>query len=1748
MKKITSVLISALLFVASLSVCSFSALGKTANSSENSQAILSEEKDDSLIPNTFESVASLIPNTYAKMVNGEDIHLGYFGGSVTNGYGANQGVNCWRGLSQRWLQETYGTKYNMKFYEGTHAGLGGTGVDLNLYRARDVLELDGEDPVDLLFVEFSINDSYEGSSYDKSAFFMESLIQEVWQLQPTCDIVVVLTTDHGKMTAANRHHMNAQAHADVAEYYGIPCFWFADYMYPFLLEENGGTVFPSATSELWYKYYMDGCHPNAGGYQKYFEFLRDNFLIPNLDETKGFSKNVTNHTIPSVPYNSTEKFLSQFKAYHSAQTSTYYNQRIRNNADMIYPAEIVNIGTDGYGYGIYKPANKKYLYSSKPGMSFTVTFKSRNAGLYYKGHPTQGLIQYRVDGGNWQYVSMYKASSNQNEYFMFYENLAEELHTVDVILRKTANGSDLEFRGLFVEGDSSGYGAVLSEGAPNTADLTEIVKVPTVLTPSLLNTVISGGGTSNDASSFSVYHLGITDTDVLRYVPNPSSGKSVASDCYNATFRSVSVPEYNYAVIRYYYELEPGTTVANAVGNKQFINFLQLSNGNPKSVGINSADKIVLGGSGANESIIDMTAIGARTGHTGNLSQMHFYPYGDVSGNKLVSTEIMNIESVTFYADYPYEELYEISVTSNISVTENAQTIDLSSFKILPSAHKYAKIKYSASENVNLSLRFDNGMYNIATGKNDGSFTATKLAPAGNGEIIINLSEIAQSGQTDYYKDVDIFANGKIDVESVTFCVDYPDKNAEFTVKFDANGGAGAVPDSVSGKIGQLVNLPAASLEKDGNLFLGWGLSADATTVIQEYTVPVDGATLYAVYAESATITYHKNGGTGTAPLAVKAIVGKTVDLIDADNLSSDNAIFIGWGLTANATEPISSVTVPTEGITVYAIYKKLDTVYVTSENSLIYNGIPYPADYATLTEALDALGANGGNIIFSGVYDGISFFNSLNSSAPLITLEGADNSSILRFESTSAVNAPMKCNLTLKYVKILLAVNDNSKNTDLYIKGMGNKLIMDKGTEVYTENGKNTNALGNTTAVQGYMMGGKLVLKSGNISSNFHMGGYGADSSGNIYYEIDGGTPANSLQLGALQFGSGTYKHNGNVTVVINSGNFSDDASIRIDKSDSVKTNVTGATSVIINNGIHNQKNFSIDSKFKYIIKSAQGGNISLAAQGGESYAPTFLIKADNADAAILINGEEAKEAVNGEYLFMPKSAGTFEVTYKAATTVYANANGSGKLTVNNTEHNAYKTIAEAAQHLDASGGTIYFDGDQSLFDLVTLSGLGYNSLTLIGTSQNSVMVFDKSAQPGAFGCNVTIRNCKFRNDIASNWPYLRTGSNVITIGNVGDSVAMTYQRATADSSYVNSELETIVTANGGKYIINDGAVCKIGQNFNGIGSNNVVAEINGGKVSASGLRPFFGNYNNQASVLNAHYAVTINGGSLSGTEINYKQNSEIKGNGILIFNNGLKSAQNYTISNVDYIIDAPANIKVEILSMGEIGSDSITPPTFKLLPQKEIKGVLINGNELKATNGEYTYTPAEKGTYVIAAATENIKADVQIKINISEKNTESVGKTLVDNATGFDGRAVLIINGAENSPVYLETDGNTENQVFATVNLSPGTYNFTIRKNGYISYNGSLTVNADGTANVPEIPNLICGDIKTSYEACEGDGNVDIDDFIKLLKGFAQESQSNKLLTEILDLNEDGTIDVKDLAIIKKNFGKTSSDYNAE
>ena len=102
----------------------------------------------------------------------------------------------------------------------------------------------------------------------------------------------------------------------------------------------------------------------------------------------------------------------------------------------------------------------------------------------------------------------------------------------------------------------------------------------------------------------------------------------------------------------------------------------------------------------------------------------------------------------------------------------------------------------------------------------------------------------------------------------------------------------------------------------------------------------------------------------------------------------------------------------------------------------------------------------------------------------------------------------------------------------------------------------------------------------------------------------------------------------------------------------------------------------------------------------------------------------------------------------------------------------------------------------------------------------------------------------------------------------------------------------------------------------------------------------------------------------------------------------------------------------------------------------------------------------------------------------------------------------------------------------------LTPGEYTLRIQKNGYLTYTSEFTVDTAGMT-LPDIT-LIGGDIKGSTEEICGDGTVDIDDFIRVLRGFSQDAASE--VRTAVDLNEDGSVNVTDLAIVKKNFGKST------
>lgn len=159
-----------------------------------------------------------LENTYYKLTVDKYLTVGFLGGSVTDGYGAsNQAKKAWPRLVVDKLQSEFSA-----YVTEERKSIGGTGSALAPFRYEH--DLKSAKP-DLLFIEFAINDCYQGYSYDEVVRYSESIVRKAYSLNPYIDIVYVLTCDNG---TKDSDYEQLRAHRDVANKYGLLCIKLAD--------------------------------------------------------------------------------------------------------------------------------------------------------------------------------------------------------------------------------------------------------------------------------------------------------------------------------------------------------------------------------------------------------------------------------------------------------------------------------------------------------------------------------------------------------------------------------------------------------------------------------------------------------------------------------------------------------------------------------------------------------------------------------------------------------------------------------------------------------------------------------------------------------------------------------------------------------------------------------------------------------------------------------------------------------------------------------------------------------------------------------------------------------------------------------------------------------------------------------------------------------------------------------------------------------------------------------------------------------------------------------------------------------------------------------------------------------------------------------------------------------------------------------------------------------------------------------
>ena len=212
-----------------------------------------------------------LQNVNHKLLTEKSVNIAYYGGSITQGYGASDSANIWRNKTKEW----FGKHYPDAEINEIYACFGESGTYLGTY-LLDEYVLSGKP--DLVFLEYAINDRYAGLTKEQSKRGYETIIRSVKEQYPKCDIVSLITIDYGTKEDA-WYFEQAAAHAEIARAYNVPILFMGH-----ALSEHIRT-----SGESWWKYFIDIVHPTDDGYAFYTdvicEFLNNELLAKDLPNT-----------------------------------------------------------------------------------------------------------------------------------------------------------------------------------------------------------------------------------------------------------------------------------------------------------------------------------------------------------------------------------------------------------------------------------------------------------------------------------------------------------------------------------------------------------------------------------------------------------------------------------------------------------------------------------------------------------------------------------------------------------------------------------------------------------------------------------------------------------------------------------------------------------------------------------------------------------------------------------------------------------------------------------------------------------------------------------------------------------------------------------------------------------------------------------------------------------------------------------------------------------------------------------------------------------------------------------------------------------------------------------------------------------------------------------------------------------------------------------------------------------------------
>lgn len=327
----------------------------------------------------------------------------YLGGSITT-------MKGWRELTYDLLKK----RFPETEFDFIDAGIGGTDSTLGAFRFETDVFKNG--PVDLLFLEFAVNDGGSGAPDYHRVRAMEGIIRHARRLNPQIDIVMQYFVTQGYVDEINQGKTPASIidHEKVAKHYNLPILNLAQEM----------TRRINNKEFVWEQFSGDSCHPKPFGHQLYTDciarFLDAEWAVPITPNAKA-----KDYAMPKP-----------------LDAMNYENGR------FLDPQQEKNVSGWQFvkGWKAEKTCNYggpvDVLTAEHPGDQLELTFEGSLIGFYGIAGFDAGILECTVDGGEMKTVDLfdyYCTQFHRPVCHILAENLKPGKHKITIKMKSEKN-------------------------------------------------------------------------------------------------------------------------------------------------------------------------------------------------------------------------------------------------------------------------------------------------------------------------------------------------------------------------------------------------------------------------------------------------------------------------------------------------------------------------------------------------------------------------------------------------------------------------------------------------------------------------------------------------------------------------------------------------------------------------------------------------------------------------------------------------------------------------------------------------------------------------------------------------------------------------------------------------------------------------------------------------------------------------------------------------------------------------------------------------------------------------------------------------------------------------------------------------------------------------------------------------------------------------------------------------------------